>query len=820
MVGTGSPGMFIHFRKKISVKRFIKLILILVWILPCGLLGQKLRGTLKSKLYEGISYAVVSLKRWENGSVRAQCLSDSLGRFQLSVKDSGTYQLFVQAIGFKIYRGNALQLNGSQGEKELKPIILEEDNLNLRGVEITAKRPPLLQIKDDMIILNLGNNPLVKEMTAMEALLLAPGVHLSEGTVSLSGRTNTEIWVNGRPSKLKLDMIPADQVERIELIQNASSAYDAHTEAVINVILKRWAREGVFGQVHSNCRQGFYGGISGGGLVNMNYKNITGFLDAEGGSVKTFDDSYFSMGFPMANPPLRSTHTQNQISLDNTCSLNGGLDWMIKKGHSIGFSGEYSRTSSPNHTDRNKYTFYPGAGNHIDSLTNSMQVSNSLQEDASFRLSYTGSFDTLGKSLALLIECYSVQQSPTTQYHYSFLNPDGSLQHPNQGFLSMNPLNGSILAAKADYCYPFSQNQKLIAGCKFSMPSLNSKFNFYTATDPSESNWSLLQERGNVFHSHEQIAAGYVLWSGQWKNWNTQAGIRTENTTGAGTFNNNPLLSYSYLDFFPSASVNYAGSENHRINFSYSRKIDRPTFEYLNPYTEYSGPYSVFRGTPGLLPQYNDNLSLNYIFHETYSITGFYNHNHNKFNQFPSQNDTTKLTIFRILNFESENAGISTEIQTKVNSWLTLINTIYGFYQKETGTLYDVNFNREAWMLEASALQIISLPNGWRIKSLFKYTSPGKFEIVNTGALYTYAASIGKSFLNKHLDIAIKAEDIFKTYTETFIVKFSNQDISGYHIRDRQCIRLLVSWKFEKGRKTEIQESGSATEEEKGRLQK
>jgi hypothetical protein len=774
--------------------------------------SQSLSGEIRNKVQEPIPYSVVRLHDIHAGRAVQQALTDSMGKFHLA-STTGTFRLEVYSLGCKKYISDTIQIQTGMEPFHLKPILLEPDSDVLNGVEIVADKKKFIEHKHDQLILHLGDSPLAKELTGMEALQLAPGVQVNGSKVTVEGREYTEIWVNGKRSRLDLNTIPAEQIERIEIIANPSAVYDASADAIINIVLKKWANEGFNGQAAGNYRQGFYPGEEAAALLNFNSGSISSHLELSGGNAKTFERSYFLTHYPSSS----SRMNEYQTSLNQNVFVNGGGEWKPAKHQLLSIEGEFQKNKSPLSTDLAMYDFYSPQGNR-DSTTNSLTNTQSGDYSASLRLNYALMFDTLGRTLTISAEYYTLQETETNKYAFGFQNPDGTTAHSPQTYRSMRTTGATVAAVKGDYSYPINKTHQLALGFKASDPAINSAINFYSSPDPIQPVWAPMPERSSTFQSREQIYAAYLTWNGSWKKWNAQAGLRGERTDGRGTFNAQPRLNYTYADLFPSASIDYSRSKNNQFVLSYSRKIFRPGFSLLNPYISYTGPYTEFVGSPDIKPQYNDNTNFTWIFREKYSVQLFYTHNHNRINQISEQDDLTKTTIYRNINFESENSGCAIDIPVEVCPWLSLKNSASGSFQDDQGTIQGTGFYRQALVFQVSSMQSFKLPYAIRLKSSVTYHSASKWGIVDQGPLTFFGLSLGKTFAGNKLEAAIKAEDIFHTYTETFTVKFSNQDKTGYHVRDMQAIRLMLTWKFEKGKNTTRLETENAAGEEKERV--
>jgi ferric enterobactin receptor len=776
--------------------------------------GQNIQGHIIDQDKQPIPYAVIRIKNVTSNLIEAQGLSDTLGKFNFPVKN-GRYVLLITSIGFTPYSEDTINLTTSENF-DIDPIVLQLDKKSLKEVVITGRKN-LIEQKGEKIIMNIANSTLNTGMSAAEALQFAPGVDASGGAVKISGRQNTEIWINGKPSKLNLNNIPTDQIERIEIIQNPSVKYDAAVEGIINVVLKEWATKGLNGQVYGIYRQGVYPGGSGGGILNYNAKNILVYVDVDVENQKSYDKSYSSSKYDLTNPPIVVNTLENQVWKSQSAFVNGGLDWHVNTKNLVSLSGEYKKNYTPFYSNQGRYDFYTLDNNHHDSTTNISDQAKLNNDNVSLRINYTGSFDSLGKALDVSVEYFLLNNQENYLYNFQFLKPENTPLRADEDFKSNNILKSEVWAVKLNYTQPLNKSQQLTIGGKISNPGINSNMNYYYQ---NIENWLPIMDRTSEFNSSEYISAAYLSWNGTWKKLSAQTGLRAEYTVGHGVFNGNSKQSYDYLNYFPSGLINYAFSEKHKVSLSYSRKIQRPDFAMLNPYINYTGPYTIFVGSPELKPQYNDNYNLTYTVLNTYSFVLYHNQNHNRINQISEQYDDTRTILYRNINYESSNTGISTNLPLHLASWLSSNNSIAVFYQRERGTVQSQPFDRQTVAAEIASLETITLPHKWKIQLLNSYHSPSKWGIVNQKGYFIFTAAVGRSFFNNQLTFSLKGEDIFKTSRENFYVEFANQNKTGYHVRDRQCIKLSVKYRFDKGKKRARVDSEKAAEDEKNRLGK
>jgi hypothetical protein len=780
--------------------------------IPASTFGQTVTGRVLNTKGIAIPYAIVRLSTIADQHVVQQKLCDSVGQFFITI-DRGSYHMEIRALGYRAFQLDSVFSRTNDKSVGLAPFVLTEDSSMLHGVEILGVRKEMLERKGDKLILNLGESLLAKQTTGMEALTLVPGISTVGKVVNVSGRENTEIWLNGKKSKIDLTQIPAEQIERIEIIENPSAAYDANAGAIINVVLRKWAQEGVQGELSGNFRQGFYSGEEGSALLNFNSGNWTSHIQASGGNSKTLFKSYQQTYFPASS----SIMNQYETHLDQTAFLNVGTEWKPDSRQTISLEGEFNFNKSPHATDLALYDFY-STGPSKDSSTYSLSTTNYQSQAGSLRLAYDIKLDSMGRSLNLSAEAYSTQETVATDYLFEFTNLDGTNQQQSQRYLSNRATMANILAIRGEYTHPISKTQRLSAGFKASAPGLNSSVDFYSSPNQAQPAWVYLPARSSIFNSGEQIYAIYGTWSGNWSKWNAQAGLRAELTEGRGSFNSQQNLVYTYNNLFPSASLSYSASDKHQFAFSYSRKIARPGFSQLNPYLTFLGPYSVFEGAPDLKPQYNNNANLSWTLFKKYTISLFYNYRHNYISQISEQDDQTKITLYREANYNSENAGLGFNIPVRVCSWLSLSNTANLMYQDEMGSIKGIGFYRQVVVLELVAVQTVNLPFQIHMRSTAVYRSASKYGIINAGPIAYYDCSLERSFVAGKLELALKAQDVFHSYLDTYTVQFSNMNKNGYHNWDSQNIRFVLTWKFDRGRKANQSQQDNAAEDEKGRV--
>ncbi|HNQ00170.1 MAG TPA: TonB-dependent receptor, partial [Bacteroidia bacterium] len=440
----------------------------------------------------------------------------------------------------------------------------------------------------------------------------SPGVIVdNDGNISIKGKQGVQVLIDGKPTYLStsdlynmLRNMSSDQLSTIEIITNPSARYDAAgNSGILNIRLRKKQNLGLNGSVTLSYGQGVYPDFSAG--FNLNYRREK--FNAYGGYS-------FTKGFYFERTDIDRRFRENgytslfrQNNFDkghyDTHDFRGGFDYFIDKKQTIGIliKGFYN-TNTDNTTSQTNIlnnTDVPDSG--YVTLNNSIGTWNSLTGN----LNYSNQLDTSGQELNVDLDFARYTNRADYKFSTSHYYPN-TLYTYTELATNRQPATIDVQSFKVDYVKPLHKTMKLEAGLKTSNVQTDNDVKYYNYDDVMP---VLDTGKTNHFNYTERINAGYLSWTGEFNKVGLQFGIRAEQTISKGDqITTNSVFKRNYLEWFPSAFFTYKFSEKYDVKLSYSRRIDRPAYQQLNPFKYFIDPYNFMQGNPFLQPQLTNSF--------------------------------------------------------------------------------------------------------------------------------------------------------------------------------------------------------------------
>lgn len=588
----------------------------------------QVRGQFLSEKSTAIAEELVSLFRVADTSLVKNEITDKNGNYIFSNLPAGSYRLGAKIPGFQPYLGEAFELN--------KDIDLPSVQLNIKSVELeevaVMQKKPYLERGPGRFILNIESSIQSTGSTAFEIIEKAPGVQVSSNDeIRLRGRGGVMVQINGKNLPMSgtdlanyLRGIPSAAIEKIEFITNPTAKQDAAGSSIINIKLKKDSRMGTNGVLSISYGQGVYPKTGEGislnhrnkkwnvyGSYNFAYRKAFNHLVLERNfyTNDTFSGAYIQdnyLTFPFKNHLLR-TGVDYTIDSKNTISftLNGVSNRFNPSGKNVSLveNDQHVVNSSFETTNRSFDNWYNYASN----------------------LNFTHNIDTLGSQFTADLDYAHYANRTEQNFETNFY--DLSNQLIGNPYLLFGDLKGdlAIHSAKADYIKGFKNGNSLETGAKISYVIADNNLKFYDRSNGSDQYDST---KSNHFIYKENINAAYINFNQKWKKFSFVYGLRAELTHVTGEqLVYDQKTDTTYFQLFPSASLNYRHSEKHSFDFNLSRRIDRPSYDQLNPFKFYLDPSTYKEGNPYLGPQttyamdfgygYNDKIYASFGLAET-----------------------------------------------------------------------------------------------------------------------------------------------------------------------------------------------------------
>lgn len=786
--------------------KFLGTILILISCY-CNLLAQNRTGSVNGtvidkKTGQPIEYASVQLIEQKNNTVLKTAISNKKGKFILDSIALGTYSLKVNYMGL-IAPQQTVSLTTNTSTIALGNISMELSSNTLQDVSVTAKKNMLSSTVGKKVY-NTSQDIMAQSGTASDILRNVPSVEVDiEGNISLRGSGELMILINGRPSPLMgknraevLQQIPANTIERIEVITNPSAKYRPDgTAGMINIVMKK------------NVKAGFNGNVTGNignkeranGSVTLNYKkgNFNSFATYSlrqdernrfGNTNRKFTDSLSgaTTGF----------YTENYRSKARPLShlLRGGFDYTIDKMNSIGLSGSYLKTSLARN-DLYERTFFD-KNMQITQRLDRTRFAPAVEFEKDITAFWQHNYSKEGKELRVEFTASSQSEDEKNYYNNQYYYPT-ILAIPDNNFVNQIEYNQQ---ATVDFVNPMGENAKVELGYAGSF--IQQDIDFLTENyNPSTGTVIKNPLTSNRFKLNQKVHAVYGTYSNSIGELEYSLGLRAEQSyIESNLVTKDSIIKNQYFNVFPTVQLSYKLKKG-QLQLNYSKRVNRPEGDDLNPFPEYMDPINLRAGNPYLLPEFIHSVEFGYqwknkLFTVVPSI--YYRSKYNGFTSITQKiNDTAFLTTKQNLS-NDQSAGFELVVAAKPTKTITAnlsTNVFYNTINFGTTTAPDkksifsmsANFNASASITKTTMFQFTCIYRSAR-QTIQGFYAP------------TFVMNMGlrQDMLKNKLSIVATLSDVFSTLkqqadlTTKFLVQ--NQLTS----RDAQVFYIGFNYRFGK----------------------
>ena len=784
-------------------------------LIICALLSHRgqaqISGTVTDNSNQPVSYATVALLNANDSTLVKGEITDEQGNYGYENIAIGTYLIRISYVGYQEAYGNYFTITDQREPVQIEAIQLQEATQSLDEVTVTAQRS-LIEKRPDRLIMNLDNSILTKGNTADQLLKMAPLVSTSAGGgLTLRGKTNVMILIDGKQVpettlSLVLQNMPADQIEKLEIITNPSAKYDAAASGgVINIITKEGLKRGFNGTYRVSYSQGKRGKFGTG--TSLNYRtdkmNVYGELNYYQGSTYLIENRF--RDFPQVNYSLIG-NAQSTSAYQNF-SGKVGLDYTLAKNHTVGLLAS-----------RNKSTVDISTNNRTDFLSDALLADSSIltqgvwvpsRDMYNFNANYQGNIPGIVEISINATQTF-YRKNEEQSLTYQSLDNKGNKVGEQRNIQTATPSDIDITIAQADLTKKITDDFKLEAGAKYT--SVSTKNDFQQGVLQEEGQSLIITDSSQTGYD-ERIMAGYFNVNANIGQYGLQAGLRAEqtNTDVRG------IVERDFLNWFPSFSVARDISDNYSLSLSYGRKIDRPTYSNLIPFRRFVDPYTIREGNPLLKPQYSHTLELSNTFKDFTVLAGY---TYTKDAMLDAFYQDEEVTIFSWRNFSRvETYNLSFVLPLQLTSWWQSNNTVTGLFNRvKTSDEIIIDFSKDVFSYLANTTNLFSLSNSLKAELTGFYNSPKQYGVYTWMPLYSVSVGIAKDILNKQGVIKLKLDDIFWNELYGATAEAGNVIQIGGSRYDSRRIGLSFTYKFGKQTVKKERNRNLGNEDEKGRL--
>lgn len=692
----------------------------------------------------------------------------------------------------------------------------------LSNISIVRKKP-FIENRVDKIIMNVQSDLTSSGSSAFEMLQKAPGISIiNQETISMSGKSGVNVLIDGRPTFLSekdlallLKSSPAIGIDKIELITNPSSKYDASGNAgIINIIMKKNTLQTLNGNISASYSQSVHPSSNLSANFYQKIKSIVYFFNASGRNSHQW--THGSINRYVTDNQIIKNFLNTTVDKDAARSGNiiGGVDYNINKKNSLGVLVKSSNYTSD--------LFTPGQtlikkNGKVDSSL-STTVDNGQQTHSNNFNTHYNFQDTLGFHFNIDLDYTSYKNISTGAVHTNFLNNTNTVYN-NQNLDQVTDLNINIYGLKLDFEKELKNiHAKVEFGLKLNKVETNN--NLIASIDK---NGISIADTGrtNKFNYTEKINAAYTNYSQHLNKWEYQLGLRLEQIKLDGTSKDlkNTTIPYpdsSYVNLFLTAFLKYTINQNNTIGLSFGSRIQRPNYQDLNPFEFVYDVYTKEKGNPYLLPQRTSNIEINYSYKGSVNVSLGSSQTNNYFQTVSIQNGD--LTNAIKLNIGTEyrqylNLSGSYSITKNWNGYLNLSP----FYRYYNGKILNQLISNKSFGMSWYANQTFSLPKKLKLQISSWGNAATTDATDHTAWLGSLDFGAGKDFFHDKLNVRLAVIDILNTQRWLQHTNFSNVDFIYQRKWESRNLSVQLNWKFGKS-KSYRQDRSFGNEEEINRI--
>jgi outer membrane receptor protein involved in Fe transport len=796
------------FKRNISLTGLFFLVISSLWAQMPTVMTGKIAGTVKDQTTKkAVEYATVSL--FKGDQMTTGTLTDKNGEFILENVQPGKYSVRISFIGYGSVRKDSITLYPSGDmQVNLGLLFLKPSDKNLNVVEIQGEKD-LITLDIDKKVYDVEKNITNTGGSASDVLSNIPSVNVDiEGNISLRGSEGVIILIDGKPSgisgpnrKAVLDGLPASAIESVEIITNPSSKYDADgMSGIINIKLKKDRRQGINGSaaLSAGTRDKYNGTVS----FNYRNKKVNFFTNYSyrynnsynfGNSLNTFlpgDTTYFinqqTQGLRKGGNHFARMGIDFYPNMKNTFSLSGSLGYNYSTGLTThGYFFENINREAQYLNERN-----------------ATEARSGLTYDLSASWKYT--FTKKGRELSAELS-YSGSEGPENSFFENKIKtPDGQWTSNEHLLEKTDRFNAyGVTIAQADFTEPILPNLSLETGIKGTIRHNDNDFsgeNFDYTLNEYRNNPNIT----NRFVYHEQVYAAYFSLAHVIKSkWGYKIGLRAEQTLiNTDLVTTQEKNARNYLGLFPSAHISYKPKAGWELRLGYSRRINRPQFENLNPFSDFTDPINLRVGNPNLNPEYINSGEFNVSYTKgKHAVSGaiFYRYTQDVMSRFRNADPVTGTATVRFENVgHAQSAGFEFISRNELFKWWNITSNINLFYYKISAgnTFGDLNNNNIGGF--GKIISNWKFLKGTEAQMTLGYWAPSAAAQGAAKAVWGIDVGIKRDFWKNRLSVNLAVTDIFDTRRFAVEARGEGFEVSFYRKRETRIATLTVTWKIGK----------------------
>lgn len=760
-------------------------------------------GHLTDEKQEAFPFVNVLLLKAFDSTLSQGAQSDLNGNYTFEEVEKGRYLIMASMVGYE--KKYSIPFHVGNQPVQAPVLQLAPEVQALKEVTVVAKKP-FIEQQIDRTVINVENSIGSAGATALEVLERAPGVTVDQQNerLRLRGKEGVIVQIDGKQTFLSqselmnlLKNTPSDNIEKIELITNPSAKYDAvGNSGIINIKFKKNTNFGTNGNLSAGAALTTGNHLRGNGALSLNHRKgkINTYMNGSSFSGEGFSNNMIYRKIPYEGKVTVFDQKSDRVWRSSNYNLRAGLDFFASPKTTWGVlvTGFHNNWKTPNGLV-NTTIFDNNLA--VEQSYQTHSANHNRMNNVTANLNFKHQFDDKGKELTVDADYATYSGKSGNTLNTTYFDPEGTPKGSPEDVRNRMPSQINIGVAKVDYTQPLWKG-KLETGLKSSVVASDNNMVF----ERKEGEWLIDNGRSNQFKYTENINAAYLNYNGKISSKTSyQLGVRAEHTHSIG---NSVTLSQirdrNYINLFPSVFISQHLDSSNVLNLSYSRRIDRPDYQSLNPFEFYLDPYTFQRGNPNLRPQYTNSFQLTHVYKSFVSTTLSYSRISDVIsNELPRQIPSENITYVTADNLDhQDNASLTLSAPIPVRKWWNAQTTISAVYNRYNSYYMDAVFDVKQFSWNTYITNQFSLAQGWSLELSGWYSSKNIYGFYVSRPQGMINAGLQKTFHDKKATLRLNVNDLFEM--NKFHGRAQFQDID-FDVRARwpsRQVRISFSYRF------------------------